>query len=58
MQSQIVFILVLGAMKRTDQKRKPQIGYGYLTFINNISPHRHHCQIFTTMHNIITPILQ
>jgi DNA-binding beta-propeller fold protein YncE len=31
---------------------------GYLSFINNISPHRHHCQIFTTLHNIFTPILQ
>jgi hypothetical protein len=51
--SQIVFILVLGAMKRKDQNRKPQISHGYLTFINDISPHRHHCQIFTTMHNCI-----
>jgi hypothetical protein len=58
MQSEIIFILVLGAMKRQDLSRKQKIGYGYLSFINNISSHRHHRQRFTTMYTILTPILQ
>jgi hypothetical protein len=53
LQSQIIFILVLGAMKRKDLNRKPKIGYGYLSFINSISPHQHHCQRFT-VHNFNT----
>ena len=58
LQSQIIFILVLGAMKRKDLNRKPKIGYGYLSFINNISPHQHHCQSFNTMYTTLTSILQ
>jgi hypothetical protein len=58
MESQIIFILVLGAMKRKDLFRKQKIGYGYLSNINNISPHQHHCQRITTMYTTLTPILQ
>ena len=50
LQSQIIF-KVLGAIKQKDLNRN-------FSFINNISSHRHHCQIFTTMYATFTPILQ
>jgi hypothetical protein len=33
-------------MKRKNQNRKSKNGYGYLSFIDNVSPHRHHRQRF------------
>ena len=38
--------------------RLPFPGEENLSFINNISSHRHHCQIFTTMYTTFTPLLQ
>jgi hypothetical protein len=37
--------------------RLPFPGEENLSFINNITSHRYHCQIVTTMYNTFTPIL-
>ena len=38
--------------------RLPFPGEENLSFINIISSHQHHCQIFTTMYTTFTPLLQ
>ena len=63
LQKQIIF-KVLEAIKQNDLNRIAKVGYDYLFLLEenlsviNVSSHQHHCQIFTTMYNTFTPLLQ
>jgi hypothetical protein len=54
----------LGAIKQKHLNRIAKVDYGYLFLLEenlsviNVSSHQHHCQIFTTMYNTFTPLLQ